>query len=75
MLKKIQHDSSVVFNKHVLIANYLGNTKTRRKACLDLKKLTAYHRKSLSKEKTPKHSCKIYGSDASRVLESIDEGH
>ena len=49
MLKKIQHDSSVVFNKHVLIANYLGNTKTRRKDGLDLKKLTAYHRKSLSK--------------------------
>ena len=39
----------------------------RRKAGLDLKKFRAYHRRSLSKEKIPKHSCEIYYSDTISV--------
>ena len=39
----------------------------RRKAGLDLKKFRAYHRRSLSKEKIPKHACEIYYSDAVNV--------
>lgn len=70
-----QHDSSVVFNKHVLTVNYLGNTKMRRKAGLDRKKFRAYHRRPSSKKKTPIYSCKIYHSDIIRVLGSFEEGH
>ena len=39
----------------------------RRKAGLDLKKFRVYHRRSLSKEKIPKHACEIYYSDAVNV--------